>query len=596
MAVGQGAEQGRMSNRTWGSVKTDLVPFDRTRIGGPGTLSRMGTGSIGGKAHGLASVRSILETAVQPHFESRIAVGVPTLVVIATDYFDAFLKENHLTEIAMGRERDDVVAHAFQKAELPAQLVGDLRALVAEVRAPLAVRSSSMLEDAMFEPFASVYATKMIPNNQTSTDLRFRRLAEAVKYVYASTFFQNAKDYIKATHHTTEDERMAVIIQEVVGCDYGERFYPEISGVARSYNFYPMGYARPEDGVVDLALGLGKTIVDDGMAWSYSPACPQANPPYNSLGELLEQTQTRFWAINMRGPDAYDPIKESEYIHQYDLSDAERDQSLSFIASTYRQHEDRVVMGIRELGPRLLDFGPILKADEIPLNQLIKTLLKACEEALACMVEMEFAVTLGQTKSQSARFGFLQVRPMVVSDVLVDLPLDELYSDRALVASESVLGNGVAYDITDVVYVLPDSFRRAHTQTIADELERINRDLLDSGTRYLLMGFGRWGTTDPRGGVPVNFGQISGAKMIVEATLPGMDFILSQGSHFFHNITSFKIGYFSVSYDGKFKIDWDWLDRQTLVTDTGLIRHVRLARPLTVKIDGRTGRGVILHE
>jgi hypothetical protein len=585
-----------MSNRTWGSVKTDLVAFDRAKIGGPGSLSRMGTGSIGGKAHGLASVKSILETAVQPHFESRIAVGVPTLVVIAADYFDLFLKDNNLAEIALAKERDDVIAHAFQRAELPAQLVGDLRALVAEVRTPLAVRSSSMLEDAMFEPFASVYATKMIPNNQTGTDTRFRKLAEAVKYVYASTFFHNAKDYIKATHHSTEDERMAVIIQELVGCDYGERFYPEISGVARSYNFYPIGYARPEDGVVDLALGLGKTIVDDGMAWSYSPACPQANPPYNSLGELLEQTQTRFWAINMRGPEAYDPIKESEYIQRYDLSDAEQDRSLGFIASTYREHEDRVVMGVGERGPRVLDFGPILKADEIPLNEMLKTLLKSCEDALGCMVEMEFAVTLGRARSQGARFGFLQVRPMVVSDVLVELPLDELYSDRALVASESVLGNGVASNITDVVYVLPDSFRRAHTQTIADQLERLNRELLDAGTRYLLMGFGRWGTTDPQGGIPVNFGQISGAKVIVEATLPGMNFILSQGSHFFHNITSFKIGYFSVPYDGRFKIDWDWLNSQTLVADTGLIRHARLARPLTVKIDGRTGRGVILHE
>lgn len=578
----------------WDSQRTEVARFERS-FGRGAAFTRMGTGSIGGKAHGLASARSILERAVAPHFASRIGVGIPSLTVIATDYFDQFLKDNRLLEIALSDARNDLIAHAFQKAELPVQLVGDLRALIAEACSPLAVRSSSMLEDAMFEPFASVYGTKMIPNNQPSADVRFRQLAEAIKYVYASTFFSNAKSYIRATHHTTENEKMAVIIQEGVGCDFGRRFYPHVSGVARSYNFYPIGYARPQDGVVDLAVGLGRTIVDEGMAWSYSPACPQANPPYNTVGDLLEQTQTQYWAINMGAPPAYDPIKETEYMQKYNLSDAEEDGSLNFVASTYRAQDDRIVMGIREKGPRVVDFGPILKAEEIPLNDLVKMLLEACEDTLGCMVEIEFAVTLGKTRGETASFEFLQVRPMVVSDLLVEVPLDELYGDRALVASESVLGNGVIIDIKDVVYVRPDAFRRAHSQMIAEQLEKVNLNLVDAGLRYLLIGFGRWGTTDPQGGIPVNFGQISGSKVIVEATLPGMNFILSQGSHFFHNLTSFKIGYFSVPYDGKFKIDWDWLGRQTVVTETNLIRHARLARPLTVKIDGRSGRGVILR-
>jgi hypothetical protein len=577
-------------------IAESLTAFDRHFFTGMEKFTLIGRGRLGGKAQGLAYMKDILETRIKSFFLPEIDVVIPTLTVITTDFFDLFMEENHLREVALADCRDDLIAQAFQKAELPTQLVGDLRALISQVHTPLAIRSSSLLEDAMFEPFASVYATKMIPNNQLDTDTRFRKLVEAVKYVYASTFFKDAKNYMQATKHTAADEKMAVIIQEVVGIRHGHRFYPQISGVARSYNFYPLGHAQPSDGVVDLALGLGKTSVDDGIGWSYSPAYPQANPPYVSIRELLEQSQTEFWAIHMGQPLEYNPIKETEYMLKFNLGDAEKDGSLRFISSTYRPHEDKIIFGNAEAGPRLIDFAPILKLEIIPLNKMLRTLLKICEDTLERMVEVEFALTLDEKSGSPARFGFLQVRPMVVSDAKVDVSLTELMGERILVASESAMGNGILDNIQDVVFVKPEKFGPNQTQTIAVQLEDLNRRLVASHTPYLLIGFGRWGSSDPQGGIPVNFGQICGAKAIVESTLPEMNFMLSQGSHFFHNITSFRVFYFSVPHWEKYTIDWNWLAEQNVVSETEFIRHVKSPFPLQIKVDGTTSRGVIYHD
>ncbi len=386
-----------------------------------------------------------------------------------------------------------------------------------------------------------------------------------------------------------------MIIQEVVGLRHWERYYPDISGVARSYNFYPTSHAKPEDGVVDLAVGLGKTIVDGGMAWTYSPAYPKSVPPYNSIGDLMKQTQTQFWAINMGQPPKYDPTKETEYMIQGDLKDAELDGALDFAASTYIPDRDRISPGIGPKGPRIVNFAPILAMNQIPLNNLIKDLLKACEDAVGAAVETEFALTIdNKQKHRPVRLGFLQVRPMVVSDAEVKISDDELNSEDALVASENVLGNGIIDDIQDIVYVRPDAFDAKNTQQITADIEKLNRNLVNAATPYILIGFGRWGSSDPWLGINVNWAQISGARVIVESTLPNMNVELSQGSHFFHNITSFQIPYFSVRYDGKYKIKWDWLEKQKPEAETEYVRHVKLERPLNVKVDGRNGRGVIL--
>ena len=577
-------------------VRPSIASFDRHFFTGKEKFTAIGRGDLGGKAHGLAVMRDILESRLVERFRPEIEISIPTLTVITTDFFDLFMEQNGLHDLALSRLRDDLIAGAFQKADLPAQLVGDLRALIAQVQTPLAVRSSSRLEDAMFEPFASVYATKMIPNNQMSPDSRFKQLVEAVKFIYASTFFKDAKNYIRATKHTTADEKMAVIIQEVVGIRHGHRFYPHISGVARSYNFYPLGLAKPSDGIIDLALGLGKAIVDDGIAWSYSPAYPRANPPYNTLADLLTQTQSEFWAVNMGWPAEFNPIKETEYMMKFNLEDAEKDGVLQFLASTYRAQDDKIVFGIAEKGPRVIDFAPILKFDLLPLNAMLQELLKLSEDTLGKTVEIEFALTLDERRGTPARFGFLQVRPMVVSSAQVTISEEEFTGEKVLLASQSALGNGVLDSILDIVYVKPERFNVHYSEAIASELEKLNHWLLTFDRPYLLIGLGRLGTSDAQAGIPVNFGQICGAKVIIESALPETSSMLSQGSHFFHNITSFRVFYFSVGTEDPYQIDWDWISRQPVIQETDYVRHVRLSSPLKIKVDGTTSRGVIHHD
>jgi hypothetical protein len=565
-----------------------LSPFTRKFLDPEKRLTYIGSGALGGKAQGLAFIQEILVSKFDSGKVPGIEVSIPTLTVIRTDFFDAFMQRNSLYDIAYSDESDDRIAHAFQSADLPVELLGDLRALVGQVRTPLAVRSSSLLEDALHEPFAGIYSTKMTPNNQPDTDTRFRRLTEAIKFVYASTFFKAAKDYRRATRHSDEEEKMAVILQEVVGHRHHDRFYPELSGVARSYNFYPLAAAKPEEGVVSLALGLGKTIVDGGTTWTYSPAHPRANPPFGSIREWLNQTQTDFWAVNMGKPPAYDPIRETEYLLKGNLADAELDGTLGSLASTYDAGSDRIVLGIGVPGPRILTFAPLLTLNDTPLNDLICSLLALCEKACGAAVEIEFAVIF-----HPPRFNFLQVRPMVVSNEIVNITDDEMAGEQVLLASNAVLGNGVNCIIQDVVYVKPETFEAAHTPRIAQELESVNRKLNEAGSPYLLIGFGRWGSSDPWLGIPVNWGQIAEAKVIVEATLPNMDKELSQGSHFFHNLASFQISYFSIRHSGKYQIDWEWLRNQRSALETEYVRYVKLSVPLLVKVDGRSGKGVI---
>lgn len=585
-----------MRKKSYSPHRNALTRFDRHfHSKDADRFTYMGSGELGGKAHGLARVKGIVDSKLRNLHGPDLTVTIPSLAVVTTDFFDLFMKENDLYEIAYSGERDETIALAFQKASLPVTLVGDLRALVEEVHYPLAVRSSSLLEDAMFEPFASVYGTKMVPNDQPDADTRFRKLSEAVKLVYASTFFKSAANYMKATHHVTRDEKMAVIIQEIVGTRFDERFYPHISGVLRSYNFYPVGSAKPEDGVVELALGLGRMIVDEGVSWAYSPAAPRIGPPFKSIRDMLKHSQTRFWAVGMGKPPEYNPIDETEYMVKGDLEQAEYDGTLRFIASTYLPADERVEMGIETPGPRVIDFAPILQANLLPLNDLLRAVKETCEDMLGTMVEVEFAVKLDRAEGTPAELGFLQVRPMVVSDATVDVAEEELAGEGVLLSSASVLGNGALDTIRDVVYVDPERFDALKSRDIAAELDSINAELLEARRPYLLIGFGRWGTTDPLGGIPVDFGQISGAKVIVEASLPNLPFMLSQGSHFFHNVTSFKILYFSVRHHDEQGIDWDWLRRQSARTEKRFVRHVALEAPLVVKVDGRTGRGVVRH-
>ncbi len=572
-----------------------LARFDRKFFDSSERFTIIGNGGLGGKASGLLSIRDLLTESVEADKFPGITVDIPTLTVITTDLFDKFMERNKLHDVVMAnKKRDDQIALAFQQADLPVEIVGDLRALVMKFKQPLAVRSSSMLEDAMFEPFAGVYATKMIPNNQFSVDQRFRALVEAIKFVYASTFFRGARNYLRATGRRWTDEKMAVIIQEVIGSRFGERFYPQLSGVARSYNFYPTGHAKPDDGVVSLALGLGKTIVDGGVSWAYSPSYPKADPPYGNVGELLKSTQTKFWAVNLGKPPAHDPIKETEFLISANLADAENDGTLRHLASTYDSRADRIYTGTGAKGPRVLNFAPILRAGEMPLNDLLKELQRKSEDAYKSSVEIEFAMKLHPEKCTPARFGFLQVRPMFVSDARVDVSEEELHSERAVVASDRVLGNGVCNDVRDIVFVKRDTFDAAKTREIGRELMHLNQSLTDADKPFLLIVFGRLGTSDPWLGIPVEWSDVSGAKVIVETSIEKMNVDLSQGSHFFHNVTSLRIFYFSAGRSDQYPMKWDWLESLSPAADLNYVRHVSLEDPLLVKVDGKSGRGVVI--
>lgn len=571
------------------NIKNTLPLFTEKFFDSGESITRIGDGQYGGKAGGLIIINQLLKTKFNQDDFPGITVNVPTMVVLPTDVYDDFMKMNNLYEVGNSDLPDDRIAIAFQKADLPFGILGDLRTLISKVKSPLAIRSSSMLEDALHEPFAGIYSTKMTPNNQGDTDTRFRKLAEAIKLVYASVFFNSAKDYMAATKHSIEEEKMAVIIQEVVGNKFNEKYYPELSGVARSYNFYSFSNAKPKDGVVNLAFGLGKTIVDGGISWVYSPALPKESPPYSSVSDLLKQTQTEFWAVNMGKLPAYDPIKETEFMVQENISSAEIDGTLRYVASTYINDSGRLSIGIGSKGPRVLNFAYLLVLNDIPINNLIRTLLTLCEEELASPVEIEFAVTFNPT-----RFGFLQVRPMVVSKDDVEVTEDDLNEKNILVASKNVLGNGINKTIQDIIYVKPEAFETKYTNQIALELESINKDLVSKHCPYLLIGFGRWGSSDPWLGIPVNWGQVSGAKIIVETSIENLNVDFSQGSHFFHNLTSFNVSYFSVKMSDNLKINWDWLNKQKVEQEKNFIKHVSLSSRLLSKVDGKTGRGVIL--
>lgn len=564
--------------------------FDRSFFASPYVASRIGTGAVGGKAEGLLRARDILASAF-PAGSGNMDVGIPRFVVLAADVFRAFIERNSLADVVASEQSDERVAHAFQQAHLPSEVLGDLRAVTDEVHLPLAVRSSSLLEDALGRPFAGVYETKMIPNNQSDPDARFRRLVEAVKFVYASTFFSSARSYRRAIGVADDAEAMGVILQEVVGEQHGPRYYPHLSAVARSYNYYAAGRARPENGVVNMALGLGKTIVDGGLCWSYSPPYPKLRPPYGSTAQMMKEAQTRFWAVNMGPPPPYDPVVETEYLLDCSLADAEYDGVLLHLASTYDAENDRLRPGTGVAGPRVLDFAPILQLRTYPVNDVVVELLDVCETALDANVEMELAVRL--PADARPRLAFLQVRPMVTPGEAVVVEDADMRGPDVLLASSRAMGNGVREDILNVVYVKPETFESRFTSQIAEELSSWNRALMDEGHPYALLGFGRWGTSDPWLGIPVNWGQVSGARVLVETGLASMNVELSQGSHFFHNLSSLGVLYLAVPYGQEPGVRWDLLDSQPAVRETDLLRHVRLPAPLAVRVDGRSGRGVV---
>jgi Pyruvate phosphate dikinase, AMP/ATP-binding domain len=562
------------------------------KAGGPYFL-RIGAGSLGGKARGLAFIRHMLHKRRVARRFPEVRVGVPPAAVLATDAFDRFLSENNLLDFAINASDDSEIQQRFLEAPLPAAVTEDLRAFLAEARYPLAVRSSSLLEDSQYQPFTGVYETFMLGNQQTDDSVRLQQLMEAIKLVYASTFSRHAKAYVRATPFRLEEEKMAVILQQVVGAFHGPRFYPDFSGVARSRNFYPIPPMRFEDGIAAVALGLGRAVVDGGKCLSFCPRYPANLLQFSTVEDVLNESQENFWALSLdHAEQETSPPGLREVRFTLDL--AEADGTLHAVGSTYSQDNDVISDGLNRPGMRVVTFAPVLKYGLFPLAPLLDQLLKDGENAFGQPVEIEFAVRLPRQAGDVAEFGFLQIRPLVLSRETEELRMEHVEGSRLLAHSSKVLGNGRIENLRDVVVVDSQRFERGQSQEVARQVSYFNAKLNEENRPYLLVGVGRWGSNEPWLGIPVEWDEISGARVIVEAGFRDFRVTPSQGSHFFQNLTAFQVGYFTVNPDvGEGSVDWAWLAAQQALEERGCVRHLRFAEPLLVLMNGHTSQGMI---
>jgi CheY-like chemotaxis protein len=561
---------------------------------------RIGSGSLGGKARGLAFVRHLLRKSRITRRFPGIRISVPPAVVLATDVFDQFVVENNLLDFALHCEDDAEIQQRFLATPLSESLNEDLKSFLAEVTHPLAVRSSSLLEDSQYQPFTGVYETFMLGNQQANLEDRLAALSEAIRRVYASTFSRHAKAYVRATPYRLEEEKMAVILQQVVGTRHGQRFYPDFSGVVRSHNFYPVPPMTFEDGIAAVALGLGRAVVDGGKCLSFCPRYPHNLVQFSSVEDILANSQSEFWALELHGASDGRPGHWHE--RRFSLDAAENDGTLQAVASTYSRDNHAVYDGVSRPGARIVTFAPMLKHGTFPLAEILDVLVRAGENALGNPVEIEFAVRLsqqaspvaGQVTDQAAEFGFLQIRPLTLARDSEDLALDDVQPERLICLSSKVLGNGRIENLHDVVVVDSQRFERSRSQEVAKAVARFNRLLVGENRPYLLIGVGRWGSTEPWLGIPVEWDEISGARVIVEAGFHDFRVTPSQGSHFFQNLTAFQIGYFTVNPDaGEGSVDWQWLTEQPAVEEQGCVRHLQFAEPIRIVMNSRTSQGVI---
>ena len=555
---------------------------------------QIGGGSLGGKARGLAFIRHLLYQRRMGRRYPDTRIGVPATLVLTTEVFDNFLRDNDLLELALHGADDDEIVRRFLAATFPVSLIDKLLAFLQEVRYPLAVRSSSLLEDSQYQPFSGVYETFMLANQNPEIQVRLEQLLDAVKLVYASTFSQHAKAYVRATPYRLEEEKMAVMVQQIVGTAHGNRFYPNFSGVVRSRNFYPHPPMRVEDGFAAVALGLGRAVVGGGKCLTFCPRYPQNLVQFSSVEDILANSQTEFWALELehatRAGDVAADLREVPFR----LDVAEADGTLQMLGSTYSIDNHAVYDGLSRRGPRIVSFAPILKHGMFPLPGILDQLMRMGEDALGRPVEIEFAVRLPQPGDGPAEFGFLQLRPLVMSREGEDIRMEHVEPARLVCQSSQVLGHGRIEDLRDVVVVDFHRFERARSFEVAQSVAHFNAYLSESSTQYLLIGVGRWGSTDSWLGIPVAWDQISGARVIVESGFRDLRVVPSQGSHFFQNLTAFQIGYFTVNPDaGEGFVDWEWLTTQPAVKEHGCVRHLRFAEPLLVLMNGKTSEGMI---
>ncbi|MGM0409061.1 MAG: PEP/pyruvate-binding domain-containing protein, partial [Bacteroidota bacterium] len=581
----------RMSKGRGVIAKFDKNSFDEYLI-----FSRIGDGSIGGKARGLAFVNSIIKKNQIFNKFPGIIITIPRTVVLSTDIFDEFMEDNELYKIGMSDQSDEEILDHFVNAKLPSRVYQDLYAFISVINNPVAIRSSSKLEDSHYQPFAGIYSTYMIPRTTNST-LMIKMLSDAIKCVYASVYFKSSKAYMAATSNVIDEEKMGIILQEVCGKQFGNRFYPTISGVARSINFYPIEPEKSDEGIANIAYGLGKQIVDGGISLRFSPKHPKKILQLSNPDMAIKDTQKYFYALDMCPTKFLPSTDDGVNLIKHEIKDAEEDTSLKFAASTYDFQNNVLRDGTLYEGKRLITFANILKHNTFPLAEILQTLLEIGQKEMGNPIEIEFAVDLNVEKDQPYVFNFLQIRPIVDNDQSNNFDIEDVKKEDTIIYCESALGNGIVDDIHDFVYVKPEAFKSLDTKIIASEIGNLNDQFIQENRNYVLVGPGRWGSADASLGIPVKWSQISQARVIVESGLENFRIDPSQGTHFFQNLTSFRVGYFTINpYINDGFYDIEYLKNSEAHFENKYLRHIRFEKPIHVKIDGKNNKGVVLKD
>ncbi|HNX86539.1 MAG TPA: PEP/pyruvate-binding domain-containing protein [Bacteroidales bacterium] len=575
-------------------AKGVIADFDRDRYDEYLQFARIGEGSIGGKARGLAFLDSLIKRNRLTDYFADVVISIPRTVVLGTDIFDEFMEENNLYEIALSDRNDKEILTRFVKARLPFRIHEDLYRFISCINNPIAIRSSSLLEDSHYQPFAGIYSTYMIPNIKFNDRVMIDKLGEAIKSVYASAYFKDSKSYMAATLNMIDEEKMGIVLQEVTGRQYGDRFYPAISGVARSINFYPIAPERPEDGIANIAFGLGKYIVDGGVGIRFSPRYPRKILQLSTPDLALSETQKTFFALDLR-PESFSPSTDDTVnLLKLRIKEAEVDSALKLVASTFDYDSHQLKEGTLYDGKRIVTFSQLLSHDTMPLAEIIRMALEIGQREMNKPVEIEFAVNLDLPKDQPKVFSLLQIRPIAGQDETIHLKQEEILREETLLISNHALGNGIIKNIQDVIYIKPETFEASRSQEMVHRLDRLNDQFTSGKKNYILIGPGRWGSSDPWLGIPVKWPQISSARLIVESGLEHYRIDPSQGTHFFQNLTSFRVGYFTVNpFINEGYYDLEFLNAHPAAFEDEYVRHVHFEKPLRVAIDGKKNFGVV---
>ena len=571
-----------------------IAEFKKDRFDKYSNFVRFGEGSLGGKGRGLAFIDGLIKRNIELSEFKGVNVCIPKTLVLCTEIFDQFMENNDLYKIALSDASDDEILKTFVESHLPDGFNDNLRAFLSVVRKPIAIRSSSLLEDSHYQPFAGIYSTYMIPFDE-NIEKNLNMLKKAIKGVYASVFFQDSKAYMMATSNVIDQEKMGIILEEVVGTAYGERYYPSFSGVARSLNYYPIGHETSEDGIANVALGLGKYIVDGGVTLRFSPKHPHSILQMSSLDYALRETQTYFLCLDLKNQDFQLSTDDGQNLLKVSVQDAEKDGTLLHIASTY-DHVDQVLRdGIWGTGRKVISFAHILQNETFPLAKILERVLFLGQKEMGRPVEIEFAAQLNPDENDKSNFYLLQIRPVVDAKEMLKENIEAIPEEQTILKTNNALGQGIENDVFDLIYVKPETFQASKNQLTAYEIDKINHQLTKEGRGYVLIGPGRWGSSDSWLGIPVKWPNIASARLIVEADFSNYKIDPSQGTHFFQNLTSFGVSYYNISNESENDyIDYEYLKSQPAYYENEYFRHLRFDKPIVIKTDGKKNFGVLL--